>query len=75
MAAGEWTYTVSREAQSEIASLPEDLAEEAIDVIEALCYDPFPPDSIELRRNNNVRRVAFGNDAYRIVYRVNVRRR
>ena len=68
-----WQYVVERAAQREIAALYGSVLEDAIASIESLQYDPEAGEA--MRRYNNLYRVYFGNDRYRIIYRLDRRRK
>lgn len=71
MAAERWEVFIDDRAGREIHKLPRDVRDEAFDLIESLQDDPFQHNAIELRRNNGFYRIYFGNDRYRLIYRVN----
>ena len=56
-------------------ALPERVFREAVELIAELADDPFPSGSLELRGASGWYRIAFGDDRYRIVYRVSEARR
>jgi len=76
MGSGKWTTKMERGAQRQIESLPRpDLVKEAAEIIDDLAYEPVPSGAIEMHGYNNMYRLRFGSDAYRIVYRVDTRNR
>ncbi len=74
MDGSEWTYGIGKGADREISHLPEGLATEAKETIEALLDNPIPPGSVKLKAYANAYRVRFGNERYRILYTVNSHR-
>ena len=76
MGSGKWTTKIERGAQRQLESLPRpDLVKEAAEIIGDLAYDPVPSGAIAMRGYNDLYRLRFGSDAYRIVYRVDTRNR
>jgi mRNA-degrading endonuclease RelE of RelBE toxin-antitoxin system len=76
MGSGKWTTKIERGAQRQLESLPRpDLVKEAAEIISDLADDPVPAGAIEMRGYNNMYRVRFGSDAYRIVYRADIKTR
>ena len=76
MGSGEWTTKIERGAQRQLESLPHpDLVEEAAEIIDDLAYDPIPSGAIAMRGYNNMYRLRFGSDAYRIVYKADSKSR
>ena len=73
--AGSWRVTIVRSADAELDALKGNLRDEALDVIADLADDPFPPDSASMRRNNRCWRLKFDARRWRILYRVDERRR
>jgi mRNA interferase RelE/StbE len=69
-----WVVKISEMADRDIGRLPEEVAEEAADAIRDLAYDPFPEGCIAMRRYNDRYRIRVGG-AYRVVYRVHLRKR
>ncbi len=67
-----WELRLVTSADRDVARLPRGVVAEAVATIEDLAEDPFPPGVITMRRYNHVYRVRFANDAYRIVYRVDL---
>lgn len=71
MGSGKWTTRIERGAQRQLESLLRpDLVKEAAEIISDLADDPVPAGAIAMHGYNNMYRVRFGSDAYRIVYRV-----
>jgi mRNA-degrading endonuclease RelE of RelBE toxin-antitoxin system len=68
-----WTVELRRSADAELDALPRNLLEAALEMIASFQDDPFPPDHVKLERCNDLYRVRL--DGWRIVYRVNPRRR
>ncbi len=67
MAGKSWTLSLTDKARREIVKLPHArLVEEARETIDDLVDDPFPPDHVKMRKYAGM---------YRIVYRVEERRR
>jgi mRNA-degrading endonuclease RelE of RelBE toxin-antitoxin system len=76
MGSGKWTTKIERGAQRQLESLPNpDLAKEAAEIIDNLADDPVPSGAIAMRGYNNMYRLRFGSDAYRIVYRTDSKNR
>jgi len=76
MGSRKWTTKMERGAQRQIESLPRpDLVKEAAEIIDDLAYEPVPSGAIEMHGDNNMYRLRFGSDAYRIVYRVDTKNR
>ena len=76
MGSGKWTTKIERGAQRQLESLPRpDLVKEAAEIISDLADDPVPAGAIAMRGYNNMHRVRFGSDAYRIVYRAEIKNR
>ena len=76
MGSDKWTTKVERGAQRQLESLPSpDLLKEAAGIIDDLAYDPVPSGAIAMRGYNNMYRLRFGGDAYRIVYRADGKNR
>jgi mRNA-degrading endonuclease RelE of RelBE toxin-antitoxin system len=71
-----WKLKVQDGAKLEIGGLPtEDLVEEAVAIIDDLAEDPFPGDELMMRKYKDQYRIRFGSEAYRIVYRVDLKQR
>lgn len=68
-----WTVELRRSANAELDTLPRNLLEAALEAIASLQDDPFPPDHVKLERYNDLYRLRL--DGWRIIYRVNARRR
>ena len=68
-----WTVELRRSADAELDTLPGNLLEAALEMIASFQDDPFPPDHVKLEGYNDLYRVRL--DGWRIVYRVNPRRR
>jgi len=64
---------VSRSALTELAKLEDTIKDEAVEAINELREDPFPPDAIPLRGSVNRYRIKFYRNRYRIVYQVSVK--
>ena len=76
MESAEWTIKIERGAQRQLESLPRPaLVKEAAEIIDDLAYDPVPSGAIAMRGYNNMYRLRFGSDAYRIVYRTDLKNR
>jgi mRNA-degrading endonuclease RelE of RelBE toxin-antitoxin system len=76
MGSGKWTTKIERGAQRQIEDLPRpDLVREAAEIINELADDPVPSGAIAMRGYNNMYRVRFGSDAFRIVYRADSKNR
>jgi len=76
MESGKWTTKIERGAQRQLESLPRlDLVKEAAEIIDDLAYEPVPSGAIAMLGYNNMHRLRFGSDAYRIVYRVDRKNR
>jgi mRNA-degrading endonuclease RelE of RelBE toxin-antitoxin system len=76
MASGKWTTKIERGARRQLESLPcPDLVREATEIIDDLAEDPIPPGAIAMHGYNNMYRLRFGNEAYRIVYRADNKNR
>jgi mRNA interferase RelE/StbE len=73
VASERWALKVLDYAEQDLAELPSRLKVQAMEIILDLQTDPFPADSILLRGWNDVYRIRL--EGYRIVYRVNKRRR
>ena len=68
-----WKVSVAEEADAEISELEPEFREAILAVVESFSEAPFPPDAIHLKGTNDLYRIRL--DGYRIVYRVNRRRR
>ena len=68
-----WTVEFLPSAERELDTLPRLLRGAALDLILSFEDDPFPPDHLKLEGDNDLYRVRV--DGWRIVYRVNPRRR
>jgi len=76
MASGDWQIILETRAERDLGRLGNPaLIREAREVIDDLQFDPVPPGAVKMRRYNSAYRVRFGADAYRIVYRVDEKRR
>lgn len=76
MASGDWQVILETGAERDLGRLPNpSLIREAREAIDDLRFDPVPPGAVKMRRHNHAYRVRFGADAYRIVYRVDEKRR
>ena len=74
MESGRWTTGIERGAQRQLENLPRpDLIKEAAEIIDDLAYDPVPSAAVAMRGYNNMYRLRFGSDAYRIVYRMDIK--
>ena len=65
-----WTLRVAPSANREFKSLPDPIRDEAANLLVDLAEDPFPPDAMELRGHAGYHRVRFGDNRYRLIYRV-----
>ena len=68
-----WTVGLPPDVDAELDELPEDLHDAALALLDALREDLFPPDHVKLVGHNDLDRVPL--DGWRVVYRVNLRRR
>jgi mRNA-degrading endonuclease RelE of RelBE toxin-antitoxin system len=76
MGSGKWTTKIERGAQRQPESLPRpDPVREAAEVIDDPAYDPVPSGAIAMHGYNNMCRLRFGSDAYRIMYRADTKNR
>jgi mRNA-degrading endonuclease RelE of RelBE toxin-antitoxin system len=76
MASGDWRIILEERAERDLGRLGNPaLIREARETIDDLQFDPVPPGAVKMRRYNNAYRMRFGGDAYRIVYRVDEKRR
>jgi mRNA-degrading endonuclease RelE of RelBE toxin-antitoxin system len=76
MASADWRIILETGAERDLGKLGNpSLIREAREMIDDLEFDPAPPGAVKMRRYNNAYRVRFGADAYRIVYRVDEKRR
>jgi mRNA-degrading endonuclease RelE of RelBE toxin-antitoxin system len=76
MASGNWRVILEREAERDLGMLESSsLVREARDAIDDLRFDAVPPGALKMRRSKDAYRVKFGAGAYRIVYRVDEKRR
>ncbi|MEK7404667.1 MAG: type II toxin-antitoxin system RelE/ParE family toxin [Acidobacteriota bacterium] len=72
---GNWEVRVTERALREQTQLPREIREESKTTIEDLGDDPFPPGAEALEGYNNEYRIRIGSEAYRILYRVDTKRR
>jgi mRNA-degrading endonuclease RelE of RelBE toxin-antitoxin system len=71
-----WILSVPANVRRQISKLPTAaLSVEAGDIIEDLAEDPFPADALKMRKYKDHYRIRFGSEAYRIVYKVNLKQR
>jgi mRNA-degrading endonuclease RelE of RelBE toxin-antitoxin system len=75
MAGDSWTIRTSERASDEISELPRAAQKEVFALIELLIEEPIPDGAVRMRRYNNVYRLRLGTANYRLVYRVDRRRR
>jgi mRNA-degrading endonuclease RelE of RelBE toxin-antitoxin system len=76
MGSGKWTISIERGAQRQLESLTRpDLVKEAAEIIDDLADDPVPSGAVAMHGYNNMYRLRFGNEAYRIVYRADNKNR
>ena len=68
-----WAVELRRSADAELDALSRNLQEAALEAIPSLQEDPFPPDHVKMEGYNDLYRLRL--DGWRIVYRVNTRRR
>lgn len=73
--AGNWRVSLVRDAKAELDALTGRRREEALDVLTDLSEDPFPPGAVPLRRNNWLWRLRFDSERWRMIYRVDERKR
>ena len=66
--AATWKVKTRPEAGKDLDRLPDHVRSEALDAIEDLAHDPFPPDSIMLRGYSSRYRIKFYGNRYRIIY-------
>ena len=65
-----WRVRTRPEAERDLDLLPDAVRSEALDAIEDLAENPFPPDSIPLRGHAHRYRIKFYSNRYRIIYDV-----
>ena len=73
--ADEWEVELSERAELDYSNLPDDIQQEASELLDELRWDPFPQGHLQMRRYNDVYRLRMANDRFRVVYRVDRRNR
>jgi len=68
-----WELLIEPEASRDLNAFHGPILQDALDTIETLMQNPELGDP--MRRYNNMYRVYFGDDRYRIVYRLNRKKR
>ena len=68
-----WTVALTPDVEAELDDVPADLHDTALALLDSLREDRFPPDHVKLVGHNDLYRLRL--DGWRIVYRVNLRRR
>ncbi|MBM3765942.1 MAG: type II toxin-antitoxin system RelE/ParE family toxin [Acidobacteria bacterium] len=75
MAAEAWRVRTSPDCDREISGLPRLVREKVLDILIHLSEEPFPAQSLALRRYNDTYRIRLGSGNYRLIYRVDARRK
>lgn len=70
-----WTVKIPAPVQREIDRLPNRVRTEIRDILLDLMDDPYLPDALELRKNPGMFRIRLYDNAYRLLYSINPKRR